>query len=165
MSRERHVLPPGSVRVIVTPELSRREKFIGWFSLLSLLIGISVALTVLVDRAPRQETIQSRIEVLSRSLDDAASIIADIEHEVNERKKLVSDLERRARVAEQLQDANREQVEAIALLLRGELDRQENWNFWVNVAQNALFMILGAFLGYFVERWMGRRRQTEIAAG
>lgn len=105
-------------------------------------------------------TLQARIETLSNSLRDTSEIIAQIEEEVAQRSQLVSELERKARVAEQLEAANREQVEAISLLLRSELDRQEDWNFWVNVAQNAFFMILGAFLGHFVERWMSRRRAT-----
>jgi hypothetical protein len=148
------------------------ERKRGWqltlLTAMALTLSVTTLFLTLVFEHPyfrRDETIQSRIETLSGSLKDAAAIIAEIEREVNQRRDLVSELERKARLAEQLRAANKEEVEAISLLLREELGRNESRNFWSSFVQNAFFMLAGAFVGHFVERWMSRRRKTEIGAG
>jgi hypothetical protein len=148
-----------------TPEPQSKQRHNEWLAfivgLAASIPGIAIALTSLIQAfSVDEDTIQARIETLSHSLNNAASTIVEIEEEINRRMDLVSELEQRARLAERLQATNREEVESISLLLRSELDRKETWNFWINVTQNAFFMILGAFLGYFVERWMSRRRST-----
>lgn len=149
-----------------SPRMQQLMRAAEYISIILGIFSLAVAITSVIQRSlgEPETTIETRVETLSRSLENAASIVADIEREINSRMRLVSDLEERAHLAEQLQATNREQVEAISLLLRSELDRKENWNFWMNVTQNAMFMILGAFLGYFVERWMSRRRQPQTEA-
>ena len=149
-----------------SPRMQQLMRAAEYISIILGIFSLAVAITSVIQRSlgEPETTIETRVETLSRSLENAASIVADIEREINSRMRLVSDLEERAHLAEQLQATNREQVEAISLLLRSELDRKENWNFWMNVTQNAMFMILGAFLGHFVERWMSRRRQPQTEA-
>lgn len=103
-------------------------------------------------------TIEERVETFSTSLKDATALIAQIQEEINDRMEVVSNLEVKARTAQEIYNLNKEQVEAIATVFQGEMKKSERWDFWINVAQNMIFMVLGAFLGHFVERWMNKRR-------
>ena len=66
-------------------------------------LAIGVTLVKESIERPREDTIQTRIETLSNSLEKAASTIAEIEQEIDKRMGLVSELEQRAQLAEQLQ--------------------------------------------------------------
>ena len=113
---------------------------------------------------PFQGTFQERIVTLSNSLRDATSIVNEIQTELDKRLKLVAELEQKARTAKDLSSANKAQVEAIALLLRDQLDANERWDFWFGIAQNFFFMIAGTVFGYLFERRMSRRQKLPLSA-
>lgn len=106
-------------------------------------------------------TIEDRIRELSESLLSATETITQIENEINKRQELVVDLEAKAKLATDLYNTNRGQLDAVAAVLRGELARDERSTFWWGVGQNIVFMILGAFLGHYIERFMSRKKKEE----
>jgi peptidoglycan hydrolase CwlO-like protein len=59
------------------------------------LVGAILAELMILTFAPKTPTldVQQRIETLTRSLDDATTIIADIQREVDQRRSLVTELE------------------------------------------------------------------------
>jgi HEAT repeat protein len=70
-------------------------------------------------------TIEDRIKVLTRSLNSAASAIGEIESEVKERQALVEKLKNDAETAKNLRALHREQVDAIAQVLRGQIEKEQ----------------------------------------
>ncbi len=95
-------------------------------------------------RAPKGETIQDRVARLTHSLEEATSLIANIEEEVKARSSLVTQLQNDVDRYNKLVEIKRPEVEAIAQLLRGELKREGRASFWKSFAVNFIFFILGA---------------------
>jgi hypothetical protein len=95
-----------------------------------------------------QQTLEQRIALLTTNLDQASSAISDIEREIDERRQIVSRLEEQRQIAEAITTLNKEQVEAVAQLFKGEVEasnRRSFWrDIWVTVAVSAFFYILGA---------------------
>jgi hypothetical protein len=106
-----------------------------------------------------QTSLEARIEQLTRSLNIASSTISAIELEIEQRRKLVDDLKRDAQTAEALREASRQQVEAIAQVLRGEIARGKSGFDWWDFAKNLLFTFLGFAMGE-AAGWWRRRRHT-----
>jgi signal transduction histidine kinase len=69
----------------------------------------------------------------------ARSLISQIQTEIDDRMEIVSDLEQRARTTQQLYDLNREQVEAIATVLQGEINRGETRALWIRETGSGFF--------------------------
>jgi hypothetical protein len=99
----------------------------------AILLGGGLAYTykilLLISRpAVIKAELQDRIKILTNTLNESARAIEDIEKEIGQRTNLVERLKRDADTAERLAAVNREQAEAIAQTLKGELDRQERAN-------------------------------------
>lgn len=106
------------------------------FAILAACLGIAAGTTSVFESIWSQESpIEDRVQVLSGALNDATRLISEIQKEIDDRVALVSELEKKAEIAEQLSASSKEQVEAVALLLRTELDRNETWTFWISTIQ------------------------------
>jgi hypothetical protein len=109
--------------------------------------------------APR--TLEDRIRELTESLNRSATTIQDIENEITKRQALVTQLQKNADTASKLATVNKEQVSAIAQVLRTQIELQERNSFWFNQGVNALYMLLGVALGELVRwflRWRAKQR-------
>jgi hypothetical protein len=107
----------------------------------------------------KNQTIEKRITLLTASLNNSAKVISDIEREIEGRRELVTKLQRDADDAKQLSELKAAQVAAVSQALKGELDRENRTNFWITLATNLFFAILGAALGELF-RWIRGRRQN-----
>jgi hypothetical protein len=140
-----------------------------FFSLGTLSVAIALGLATLTKgwQGPVHEpTVEERVRVLTQALQQSASVISAIESEINSRMNLVTRLEEQARTAQRLYETNREEVEAIASVLRGEISRNDTWNFWLGLAQDFLFTVFGVCFGYLVGWWMNRRKlRQKLRAG
>ena len=67
-----------------------------------------------------------------------------MEIEINKRKNLVQELQKDAEKYEKLVSINKDQVEAVAQLLQGELRKEGNKSFWKGIMANFIFFVLGA---------------------
>jgi flagellar biosynthesis/type III secretory pathway M-ring protein FliF/YscJ len=95
----------------------------------------------------REPSLEERVRTLGTALADSARAIDEIEGEVRARQELVTQLEADARRYEALRELNREEVEAIAQLIRVEM-RTENTRagrtqFLLAFLQNLFFFALG----------------------
>ena len=121
--------------------------------LVAILAALSASLGVgftgeVLERAIRQllghppaegETFERRIDRLTRTLRESAQVVSEMESEIERRQGLVERLRRE----QQLLELSRDEVEAVAQALRGELRREGRKAFWLNVAQGAVFFLLG----------------------
>jgi hypothetical protein len=131
----------------------------GWLVMLgstSLLTGL---IDIYIDKSDQKITLEERIIILTKSLNNAASIISEIEMEVEKRQTLVERLQQDAQTAQAMIDLNAKEAEAVAQVLRKEIDREQTQSFWADLVQNMGFTVLGVFLGEAVAWW--RRRRAE----
>ena len=111
-----------------------------------------------------EPTLESRISELSTLLINSAQRIGEIESEVRRRQELVEKLQTDAETAKRLSAVNKEQAEAIAQTLRGELKRQSEHHWWSENWLHFTYMIMGFLLAelyhYFFkhrfDRWRAR---------
>ncbi len=117
---------------------------------------------------PSTPALADRISRLTKSLNDSARIITEIEKEVDQRQELLERLQRDAETAKNLAALNSPQANAVVQALRGELDKESNKSFWIGAGQNFVFTILGALLGIFlpgiIHRLPWRNRGTAVPA-
>jgi hypothetical protein len=99
----------------------------------------------------RTDTIDERIADLSRSLQGAAEAMAAIETEVAERHHLVDRLRADAERYERLVRLNRDEVEAVAQTLRGEVRREGTRGFWLNTIVNVILVGVGIGIGLLID--------------
>lgn len=113
-------------------------------------------------------TLEQKIQLLSKNLDEAARAVSEIEAEIEERQALVQRLEGQRRIAEELITLNEEQVDAVAQLFRAELRREAQSQRWLDIGTRigigALFFFLGIYwqrITEFVSRILpGRFREA-----
>lgn len=140
------------------------------FDILSAAVGLAGALFAAFSyiyesynaKQASEVTLERRIEVLTKSLNQAASSISEIESEVNKRKELVVRLKQDADTAQSLISLNARQAEAVAQLLRREIDRDETKTFWIGAGQNLAFTLFGFGLAEGVAWWRRRRAQRQL---
>jgi hypothetical protein len=95
------------------------------------------------------------------SLKGAADTIGQIEEEIKQREALVQRLEEQADTAKKLSAMNKDQLDAVAQVLRGEIGRDERQNFWSAQALAFFYPAVGVGLSElyrFILRWRARRR-------
>jgi hypothetical protein len=103
----------------------------------------------LFPRRRHEEGIQERVKRLTKSLEEATSLIANIEAEITARSTLATQLQKDIDQYNKLVELKKPEVEAVAQLLRGELKKENRGSFWKGFAVNFVFFILGAcILGY-----------------
>ena len=96
----------------------------------------------------KPETLENRITKLSAALKASSELVAEVEGEIAKRQSLVTELQQDAEKYQRLVTINKEQVEAVAQLLQGELRKEGNKSFWKGVLVNFLFFGLGALLSW-----------------
>ena len=121
--------------------------------LISSIAGIGIALSALEaafrafvrkQKSDQGETIEDRVGRLTRSLQEATTLIANIEAEIKARSSLATQLQQDIDRYNQLVEIRKPEVEAIAQLLRGELKHEGRSSFWKSVLLNFVFFVLGA---------------------
>jgi hypothetical protein len=98
---------------------------------------------VAIDDLARAPTLTDKIATLAASLNTAALAIDEVDREVQARRALVTQLENDAARDSQISALHRQEVEAIAQTLRGELDLAGRRSFRSGLIQNAVFFALG----------------------
>lgn len=102
-------------------------------------------------------TLPERINTLTDSLKSAAQIISDIEKEIGERQSLVEKLRSDAEAAKSLAQLNNKQVDAVAQVLRGQIDKEQNEGFWFAQATAFFYTILGVVLAEGARLFLRRK--------
>lgn len=95
-------------------------------------------------------SLEERIRTLGDALADSARAIDIIEREMRAKQQLVASLEADAKRYEQLSALHRNEVEAVAQLVRAEIrtetNRASRQQFWSGFLLNAFFFAAGAGL-------------------
>jgi hypothetical protein len=113
-----------------------------------------------------QSELPARIQTLTNSLNSAAETIGQIEAEIKQRQVLVEKLEHDAETASKLAVLNKDQLDAVAQVLKGEIQADQRQNFWTTQAWAFFYTALGFGLseGYrFFLRWRMRRKLQSVA--
>lgn len=97
-------------------------------------------------RREEEETTDQRIGRLTTSLKEAAQLVAEIESEIKARHTLAGKLQSDIETYNRLVKLKQPEVEAVAQLLRGELQVERQRSFSQNVAINSVFFVLGAIV-------------------
>ena len=113
---------------------------------------VSVIQSFLVRNREKPETLEDRIAKLSSALKKSSRLVAEVEGEISKRQALVVELQNDADRYQKLVSLNREQVDAVAQLLQGELRREGTKSFWKGVLVNFVFFALGAVLSWYLGR-------------
>jgi hypothetical protein len=108
------------------------------------------ALQTLVFDRHRRETLETRVDRLTRSLKSASDLVAEIEGEVQKRSALASKLQADIARYNELKQLDAPKIEAVAQALRGEIKRDSSKAFWVGIAINVVFFLLGSAFSYWV---------------
>jgi hypothetical protein len=111
--------------------------------------------------AAREIDLPTRIQTLTRSLNSAAETVGQIEAEISKRQALVAQLQKDAETASKISALNKEQLEAVAQVLRSEIKNDQSQNFWSAQVLAFFYAALGVALseGYrFIARWRLRRK-------
>lgn len=92
-------------------------------------------------------SLEERVRTLGDALADSARAIDEIEKETRARQQLVAALEADAKRYEQIRELHRDEVEAVAQLVRSEVRTEHNRaskrQFWLSFLQNLLFFAAG----------------------
>ena len=72
----------------------------------------------------KPENLESRINKLSAALKESSRLVSEVEDEISKRQALVGELQQDAERYQKLVSINREQVEAVAQLLRGSCGKK-----------------------------------------
>jgi hypothetical protein len=148
-------------------ELAKRNEKQGFiFSLVTLIGFVFITASVYVSQHffyPKEKLpdLPARISTLTESLNGAAKTIDAIEHEIKQRQALVEQLEREADTASKLKTLNKDQLDAVAQVLKGEIQSDQRQNFWNAQALAFFYAAVGVALSElyrFILRWRARRR-------
>lgn len=136
----------------------------GAFAAALLSFSVSFVLDVWTSPPPKQD-LASRIQILTGRLNISAKTISEIEREIAERQELVKKLENDAETAKRLTVVSREQVEAIAQTLRGELEKKEQSSFWITHLTAVFYTLLGVALAELYHYVRRRMRKSKPGTG
>jgi flagellar biosynthesis/type III secretory pathway M-ring protein FliF/YscJ len=124
-----------------------------WISLIAAAFGafgsiVAAVLTVWIRRrrlgiAGGAVTTEQRIARLTTALSESSHVIQEIEAEMKDRTELVEKLKRDAETYERLRNINREEAEAVAQALGGELRKEGRRSLLTNFFMNFGFFVLG----------------------
>jgi flagellar biosynthesis/type III secretory pathway M-ring protein FliF/YscJ len=96
-----------------------------------------------IRRETSEATTEQRIARLTTALSESSSVIQEIETEMKDRTELVEKLKRDAETYERLRNINREEAEAVAQALGGELRKEGRRSLLTNLFMNFGFFVLG----------------------
>jgi predicted nucleic acid-binding Zn-ribbon protein len=91
-----------------------------------------------------KDSLESKIKGLTSALSDSANLINHIQTEIESRHKLVEKLKTDHEHYESLVKLKESEVEAVAQLLRGELQKESKNSFVKSIAANFIFFVLGS---------------------
>jgi hypothetical protein len=138
---------------------------IGLLIISTIVFSLSTVVSI-VHEKPKEIDLAQRIRVLTESLNAAAETIGEIEDQIRQREILVQKLQEDADTASKLTSMNKEQLDAVAQVLKGQIEKEQHQTFWSAQLLAFFYTILGVILAelyHFIEkRW--RRRKLRTAA-
>jgi len=96
------------------------------------------------------ESSGERIERLSKSLKEAASLSSEIENEITRRNEIVEKLKTDLKRYEELKKLKESEVDAVVHTMRGELRREGNKSLWQSAGLNLVFFLAGIAVTIYI---------------
>ena len=118
--------------------------------------GIAIGIEYLKSRIDRKikekfgETSEERIDRLTKSLKEAASLSSEIELEISNRNRIVEKLKGDLKRYEELKKLKETEVEAVVQTMRGELRRESNKSLWQSAGLNLIFFLAGVAITFYL---------------
>lgn len=130
-----------------------------YISLVSNIIGIDLKqIKRVLDkeklRKSGQVEISDSIDVVSKKLEESKDIIDNALLEMEKQKKLFVQMKKDAEISQQVSEMNKQQVEALNVLLENTLNKQEKKSFPKTFFWNLFFCILSAILGFVLGKYL-----------
>lgn len=130
-----------------------------YISLVSNIIGIDLKqIKSVLDkeklRKSGQVEISDSIDVVSKKLEESKDIIDNALLEMEKQKKLFVQMKKDAEISQQVSEMNKQQVEALNVLLENTLNKQEKKSFPKTFLWNLFFCILSAILGFVLGKYL-----------
>lgn len=130
-----------------------------YISLVSNIIGIDLKqMKRVLDkeklRKSGQVEISDSIDVVSKKLEESKDIIDNALLEMEKQKKLFVQMKKDAEISQQVSEMNKQQVEALNVLLENTLNKQEKKSFPKTFLWNLFFCILSAILGFVLGKYL-----------
>lgn len=105
-------------------------------------------------RKSGQVEISDSIDVVSKKLEESKNIIDNALLEMEKQKKLFVQMKKDAEISQQVSEMNKQQVEALNVLLENTLNKQEKKSFPKTFLWNLFFCILSAILGFVLGKYL-----------
>ena len=130
-----------------------------YISLVSNIIGIDLKqIKRVLDkeklRKSGQVEISDSIDVVSKKLEESKDVIDNALLEMEKQKKLFVQMKKDAEISQQVSEMNKQQVEALNVLLENTLNKQEKKSFPKTFLWNLFFCILSAILGFVLGKYL-----------
>ena len=130
-----------------------------YISLVSNIIGIDLKkINRVLDkeklRKSGQVEISDSIDVVSKKQEESKDIIDNALLEMEKQKKLFVQMKKDAEISQQVSEMNKQQVEALSVLLENTLNKQEKKSFPKTFLWNLFFCILSAILGFVLGKYL-----------
>ena len=130
-----------------------------YISLVSNIIGIDLKqIKRVLDkeklRKSGQVEISDSIDVVSKKLEESKDIIDNALLEMEKQKKLFVQMKKDAEISQQVSEMNKQQVEALSVLLENTLNKQEKKSFPKTFLWNLFVCILSAILGFVLGKYL-----------
>lgn len=94
----------------------------------------------------KEESLDEKVKKLTNALGDSANLIGHIQSEIKTRHKLVEKLKKDHEQYDNLVKLKQEEVEAVAQLFRGEIQKENSSSFIKNILANFIFFVLGSIV-------------------
>ena len=92
---------------------------------------------------PAKKPPQERVTRLTEALADSLKLIEEIKAEVENGTALAAKLQADIKTYDEVAKLKQAEVESVAQLLRGEIQKESRQSFWEDVGINAFFYLLG----------------------
>ena len=129
-----------------------------YISLVSNIIGIDLKqIKRVLDKEKLRKSgqeISDSIDVVSKKLEESKDIIDNALLEMEKQKKLFVQMKKDAEISQQVSEMNKQQVEALNVLLENTLNKQEKKSFPKTFLWNLFFCILSAILGFVLGKYL-----------
>lgn len=102
----------------------------------------------------KKNEIVDSIDVVSQKLEESKEIIDNALLEMENQKKLFEQMKKEAEISQQVMTMNKEQIDALNILLENTLNRQEKKSFPKNFLWNLFFCVLSAILGFLLGKFI-----------
>ena len=102
------------------------------------------------------DNLEIKIQKLTSALSTSANQINNIQSEIEERQKLVEKLKADHEHYEKLVELKESEVEAVAQLLRGELQKENKTTFLKSILSNFVFFFLGSVVSLAIAYYYAR---------